>query len=55
MALVLMRQKAMKEHTKTDELSPKYDFDYSKAKPNRFATNTVNITLEKISLKFSKT
>ena len=25
------------EHTETDELNEHYDFDYSKAKPNRFA------------------
>jgi hypothetical protein len=28
-----------------DEMLPEYDFDYSKAKPNRFATGDREITL----------
>jgi len=29
---------ALKRNTPADELRPHYDFDYSKAKPNRFAS-----------------
>jgi len=29
-----------------EDLLPEYDFDYSKAKPNRFAKQVVNVTLD---------
>ena len=36
----------MNVQTETEDLLPEYDFDYSKAKPNRFAQNEVKITLD---------
>lgn len=30
----------------TEDLLPEYDFDYSKAKPNRFAQKVINVTLD---------
>ena len=32
--------------TETEDLLPEYHFDYSKAKPNRFAKQIVNVTLD---------
>lgn len=32
--------------TETDDLLSEYNFDYSKAKPNRFAKQVVNVTLD---------
>ncbi|MFI3216087.1 MAG: hypothetical protein QX192_04725 [Methylococcales bacterium] len=32
--------------TETEDLLPEYHFDYSKAKPNRFAKQVVNVTLD---------
>ncbi len=34
------------ERTNTEDLLPEYNFDYSKAKPNRFAKKTINVTLD---------
>ncbi|MFI3155116.1 MAG: hypothetical protein QX199_03060 [Methylococcaceae bacterium] len=36
----------MSAQTNTEDLLPEYDFDYSKAKPNRFAKKTINVTLD---------
>jgi len=36
----------MSAETNTDNLLPEYNFDYSKAKPNRFAKKVINITLD---------
>jgi hypothetical protein len=36
----------MNVHTETEDLLPEYNFDYSKAKPNRFAQKVVNVTLD---------
>ena len=36
----------MNAQTETEDLLPVYNFDYSKAKPNRFAHNVVNVTLD---------
>ncbi|MDP2177487.1 MAG: hypothetical protein U1D70_04990 [Methylobacter sp.] len=36
----------MSAETNTDNLLPEYDFDYSQAKPNRFAKKVINITLD---------
>jgi len=36
----------MNVHTETEDLLPEYNFDYSKAKPNRFTQKVVNITLD---------
>ncbi len=36
----------MNAETNTDNLLPEYNFDYSKAKPNRFAKKVINITLD---------
>jgi len=36
----------MNVQTETEDLLPVYNFDYSKAKPNRFAHNVVNVTLD---------
>jgi hypothetical protein len=36
----------MNVHTETEDLLPEYNFDYNKAKPNRFAHKVVNITLD---------
>jgi len=33
-------------HTETEDLLPEYNFDYSKAKPNRFTHKVVNVTLD---------
>ena len=35
----------MNAQTETEDLLTVYNFDYSKAKPNRFAHNVVNVTL----------
>ena len=36
----------MNVHTETEDLLPEYNFDYSTAKPNRFAHKGVNVTLD---------
>ena len=36
----------MNAQTETEDLLPEYNFDYSKAKPNRFAHKVVNVTLD---------
>ena len=36
----------MSVHTKTEDLLSEYNFDYSKAKPNRFALKVVSVTLD---------
>lgn len=36
----------MNVQTNTDDLLPEYNFDYSKAKPNRFAQKAINVTLD---------
>lgn len=36
----------MNATTETEDLLPEYHFDYSKAKPNRFAKQVVNVTLD---------
>ncbi|MEY3807471.1 MAG: hypothetical protein RI893_447 [Pseudomonadota bacterium] len=36
----------MNPQTKTENLLPEYNFDYSKAKPNRFAQKVINVTLD---------
>jgi hypothetical protein len=35
----------------TEDLLPEYDFDYSKAKPNRFAKKVINVTLDEDAAK----
>jgi hypothetical protein len=32
--------------TENEDLLPEYHFDYSKAKPNRFAKQTISVTLD---------
>ena len=32
--------------TETEDLLPEYHFDYKRAKPNRFAKQVVNVTLD---------
>ena len=43
-------QNSETDQNKTEDLLPEYNFDYSKARPNRFATEakekTITITLE---------
>ncbi len=36
----------MSAQTNTEDLLPEYNFDYSKAKPNRFAPKVINVTLD---------
>ena len=36
----------MNVQTDNDDLLPEYNFDYGKAKPNRFAKQVVNVTLD---------
>ena len=36
----------MSVHTKAEDLLSEYNFDYSKAKPNRFAHKVINVTLD---------
>lgn len=36
----------MSAQTNTEDLLPEYNFDYSKAKPNRFAKKVINVTLD---------
>ncbi|MDD5214495.1 MAG: hypothetical protein PHQ03_03020 [Methylococcales bacterium] len=36
----------MNATTEIEDLLPEYHFDYSKAKPNRFAKQVVNVTLD---------
>ncbi len=36
----------MSAQRNTEDLLPEYNFDYSKAKPNRFAQKTINVTLD---------
>jgi hypothetical protein len=36
----------MSAQPNTEDLLPEYNFDYSKAKPNRFAKKAINVTLD---------
>ena len=36
----------MSAQTNAEDLLPEYNFDYSKAKPNRFVQKTINVTLD---------
>ena len=36
----------MKTIPQNDEMLPEYHFDYTQAKPNRFAKQVVNVTLD---------
>jgi hypothetical protein len=36
----------MSAQRNTEDLLPEYNFDYSKAKPNRSAKKTINVTLD---------
>ncbi len=36
----------MSAQTNNEDLLPEYSFDYNKAKPNRFAQKTINVTLD---------
>jgi uncharacterized protein (DUF4415 family) len=36
----------MNVQTNTEDLLLEYNFDYSKAKPNRFAKKVINVTLD---------
>ncbi len=36
----------MSAQTNTEDLLPEYNFDYIKAKPNRFAKKVINVTLD---------
>jgi hypothetical protein len=36
----------MSAQTNTEDLLPEYNFDYSKAKANRFAQKVINVTLD---------
>ena len=36
----------MSVQTNTEDLLPEYNFDYNKAKPNRFAQKVINVTLD---------
>lgn len=36
----------MNAQKNTEDLLPEYNFDYSKAKTNRFAKKTINVTLD---------
>ena len=36
----------MKTIPQNDEMLPEYNFDYTQAKPNRFAKQVVNVTLD---------
>jgi hypothetical protein len=36
----------MSVHSKTEDLLSEYNFDYSKAKPNRFAHKVINVILD---------
>ena len=46
MKLKTMKKTPVTKPRKTAEMAKEYRFDYSKAKPNRFAKQVVNVTLD---------
>jgi hypothetical protein len=43
----------MKTIPQNDEMLPEYHFDYTQAKPNRFAKQVVNVTLDDVAQVFT--
>jgi hypothetical protein len=48
------RKKATREVRSPDDLAPNYDFDYSKAKPNRFARSKKDQMVILLDKEFTK-
>ena len=43
----------MKTIPQNDEMLPEYNFDYTQAKPNRFAKQVVSVTLDDVAQVFT--